>query len=68
MKDGSLIQLPAQGEEQALMLLEKLNERSRILTLGFERIDLRNPDLMTVRPRANASVAEALTAAPITGQ
>jgi cell division protein FtsQ len=62
MKDGSLIQLPAQGEEQALMLLEQLNERSRILTLGFERIDLRNPDAMTVRPRANAPVAQALAA------
>lgn len=62
MKDGSLIQLPAQGEEQALMLLEQLNERSRILALGFERIDLRNPDAMTVRPRANAPVGKALAA------
>ena len=62
MKDGSLIQLPAQGEEQALMLLERLNERSRILTLGFERIDLRNPELMTVRPRAGATVGAALAA------
>ena len=62
MKDGSLIQLPAQGEDQALMLLEQLNERSRILALGFERIDLRNPDAMTVRPRANAPVGQALAA------
>jgi cell division protein FtsQ len=54
MKDGSLIQLPAQGEEQALMELERLDARSRILELGFERIDLRNPDLVAVRPRAGA--------------
>lgn len=51
MKDGSLIQLPAAGEEEALMQLEQLDQRSRILDLGFERIDLRNPDVVAVRPR-----------------
>ena len=50
-KDGSLIQLPATGEEDALMQLEQLDQRSRILDLGFERIDLRNPDVVAVRPR-----------------
>lgn len=62
MKDGSLIQLPAQGQEQALMALEHLDERSRILDLGFERIDLRNPDLVAVRPRANPDPVPALAA------
>jgi cell division protein FtsQ len=52
MKDGSLIQLPAEEEEAALMQLERLDQRSRILELGFERIDLRNPDVVAVRPRA----------------
>ena len=51
LKDGSLIQLPATGEEDALMRLEKLDERSHILQLGFDRIDLRNPELVAVRPR-----------------
>jgi cell division protein FtsQ len=51
MKDGSLIQLPAVGEEQSLMRLEQLDQRSRIMELGFERIDLRNPDVVAVRPR-----------------
>ncbi len=51
MKDGSLIQLPASGEESALMQLEHLDQRSRILELGFDRIDLRNPDVVAVRPR-----------------
>jgi cell division protein FtsQ len=51
MKDGSLIQLPAVGEEPALMRLDQLDRRSRILELGFERIDLRNPDVVAVRPR-----------------
>lgn len=54
MKDGSLIQLPAVGEEEALMQLEQLDQRSRILDLGFERIDLRNPDVVAVRPRGPA--------------
>lgn len=53
MKDGSLIQLPADGVESALMQLERLDQRSRILELGFDRIDLRNPDVVAVRPRAN---------------
>jgi cell division protein FtsQ len=51
LKDGSLIQLPAVAEEEALMRLEQLDQRSRILELGFERIDLRNPDVVAVRPR-----------------
>ena len=51
LKDGSLIQLPATNEEQALMQLEQLDGRSRILDLGFDRIDLRNPELVAVRPR-----------------
>ncbi len=54
MKDGSLIQLPAEQEEAALMQLERLDQRSRILELGFERIDLRNPDVVAVRPRTAA--------------
>ena len=51
LKDGSLIQLPATGEEDALMRLEQLDQRSHILELGFDRVDLRNPELVAVRPR-----------------
>jgi len=51
LKDGSLIQLPSTGEEQALMQLEQLDQRSHILALGFDRIDLRNPEMVAVRPR-----------------
>ena len=58
MKDGGLIQLPAVGEEEALMQLEQLNQRSRILELGFARIDLRNPDVVAVRPRETAPPGE----------
>jgi cell division protein FtsQ len=58
MKDGALIQLPAVAEEEALMQLEQLNARSRILELGFARIDLRNPDVVAVRPRDTAPPGE----------
>jgi cell division protein FtsQ len=57
LKDGSLIQLPAVEQEQALMQLEQLDQRSRILELGFERIDLRNPDVVAVRPRVADTTA-----------
>ena len=57
LKDGSLVQLPAVEEEQALIQLEQLDLRSRILELGFERIDLRNPDAIAVRPRAPQPIA-----------
>jgi cell division protein FtsQ len=63
MKDGSLIQLPAEGVEQALMQLERLDQRSRILELGFDRIDLRNPDVVAVRPRQNQPPIVSPTAA-----
>jgi cell division protein FtsQ len=56
LKDGSLIQLPATGEEQALMQFEKLDQRSHILELGFDRIDLRNPEVVAVRPRQTQPV------------
>lgn len=58
LKDGSIIQLPAVGEEEALMQLEQLDQRSRLLELGFERIDLRNPDVVAVRPRQTAPAGQ----------
>jgi cell division protein FtsQ len=62
LKDGSLIQLPATAEDRALLQLEQLNQRSRILELGFERIDLRNPEVVAVRPRQNAPPGELVAA------
>lgn len=50
-RDGGLIQLPATGEDSALIELDRLNQKSRILELGFERIDLRDPEMVAVRPR-----------------
>lgn len=51
LKDGSLVQLPAVDADGALIKLEQLDQSQRILELGFERIDLRDPSLVVVRPR-----------------
>ena len=51
LKDGSLIQLPATNEEGALIRLDQLDQKSRILELGFARVDLRDPEMVAVRPR-----------------
>lgn len=67
LKDGALIQLPAVDEEQALIQLEQLDLRSRILELGFERIDLRNPDVVAVRPRAPVAPQDPAVVPPTAG-
>ena len=51
LKDGSLIQLPAIGADSALIQLDQLDQKQRLLSLGFERIDLRDADEVVVRPR-----------------
>jgi cell division protein FtsQ len=51
LNDGGLIQLPAGGEESALIQLDQLDQKARILELGFARIDLRDPEMVAVRPR-----------------
>ena len=51
LKDGGLIQLPATGEDSALIQLDQLDQKARILDLGFVRVDLRDPELVAVRPR-----------------
>lgn len=63
LKDGSLIQLPAVDEESALIQLDQLEERQQILTLGFSRIDLREPGMVAVRPRESRTAAA--TTAPL---
>jgi cell division protein FtsQ len=48
---GEIIQLPAADEEGALIRLDQLDQQSRVLDLGFSRIDLRDPEMVLVRPR-----------------
>jgi cell division protein FtsQ len=66
LKDGSLIQLPAIGEDAALIQLDQLDQKNRLLDLGFERIDLRDPEMVVVRPRqpSGAQTASAANPAP----
>jgi len=58
LKDGSLIQLPAVDEDSALIQLDQLDQRARVLELGFARIDLRDPEMIAVRPRDAPVVSE----------
>ncbi|RZJ91046.1 MAG: FtsQ-type POTRA domain-containing protein, partial [Brevundimonas sp.] len=52
LKDGSLIQLPATNQDAALIQLDEMDQRRRLLELGFARIDLRTPEEVAVRPSA----------------
>ena len=54
LKDGGIIQLPAVKQEAALIQLDALDQRERLLELGFARIDLRTEGQVAVRPRAGA--------------
>lgn len=55
LKDGGQILLPATDQEAALIQLDLLDQRDRLLDLGFAQIDLRVPGQLAVRrPGANA--------------
>jgi len=49
--DGAVVLLPAQDEEGALQHLDALQGGAKILSLGLARIDLRDPEMVVVRPR-----------------
>ena len=51
LRDGGIIQLPATGEDSALIQLDQLEQKARVMELGFERVDLRDPDMVAVRPK-----------------
>lgn len=55
LKDGAIVQLPAVGEDSALIQLDQLDQSQRVLELGFERIDLRTPEMVVVRRREVSS-------------
>lgn len=57
LKDGSLIQLPAVGADSALIQLDQLDQKQRLLSLGFERVDLRDAEAIAVRPKPAAGAA-----------
>ncbi|HYE47557.1 MAG TPA: cell division protein FtsQ/DivIB [Caulobacter sp.] len=57
LKDGLIILLPAVDEESALIELDLLDRRDRILESGLERIDLREPGAPAFRRREVAATA-----------
>lgn len=57
LKDGGTIMLPATDEEAALKRFDQLDRQARILELGLARIDLRDPEMIVVRPRGVAAPA-----------
>lgn len=54
LKDGAIIMLPAVEEESALIELDLLDRRDRVLEAGLERIDLREPGAAGFRQREAA--------------
>ncbi len=59
LKNGGTILLPASDERAALARLDALDRTSKILELDLARIDLRDPDMVVVRPRQAAAAAMA---------
>jgi len=57
LKDGGLIQLPALDLDAALIQFDQLDRRANVLALGFAKIDLRDPEMIAVRPREEAPPA-----------
>ena len=57
LKDGGIVQLPATKEDSALIEFDQLDQKSHLLETGFERVDLRDPEMTVVRPRAAATAA-----------
>ena len=57
LRDGGIIQLPAVNQEAALIQLDSLDQRERLLELGFARIDLRTEGQVAVRPSAKADAS-----------
>ena len=55
LRGGEVIQLPAQDEATAFRTLDDLDQKGRILALGLARIDLRDPQMVVVRPRGGAA-------------
>ena len=53
LKDGSLIRLPADDEEAALIAFDQLDASRRLLDLGFEVVDLRRPGAVAIRARGS---------------
>ena len=61
--DGGIVALPSANEAAAVKRLESLDESSRILGLRLARIDLRDPEMIVVRPRGGSAPGTDVTTA-----
>lgn len=59
LKDGAVVSLPAEDQDGALRRLDGLARDQKILDLGLSRIDLRDPEMIIVRPRVQGAPAKA---------
>ena len=55
LRSGGVIQLPAEGEAAALRRLDELDRASGLMRIGFDRLDLRVPEVVAVRPRSGVT-------------
>jgi cell division protein FtsQ len=64
LADGGVVLLPAEDEEGALQHLDALQGGAKILGLGLARIDLRDPEMVVVRPRGAPAPVTTAPGAP----
>ncbi|MCA6225253.1 MAG: FtsQ-type POTRA domain-containing protein [Phenylobacterium sp.] len=64
LRSGGVIQLPAEGEAAALRRLDELDRASGLMRIGFDRLDLRVPEVVAVRPRSGVTHPAAEPEAP----
>lgn len=50
LRDGGVVMLPADDQEAALRRLDALESQTPVLSLGLARIDLRDPEMVVLRP------------------
>jgi cell division protein FtsQ len=64
LKSGGIIQLPAEGAVAALVRLDALDQESGLMRIGFDRLDLREPSVVAVRPRPGGAARPAGAGVP----
>jgi cell division protein FtsQ len=64
LRSGGVILLPAEGEAAALRRLDDLDRASGLMKIGFDRLDLRVPEAVAIRPRPGVALPVSNAGAP----
>jgi cell division protein FtsQ len=64
LRSGGVILLPAEGEAAALRRLDDLDRASGLMKIGFDRLDLRVPEAVAIRPRPGVALPVSDAGAP----